>query len=118
MLGSNMNAGLDAGPVQLVVVPVRCWARISRNLDTSTSYFLLYFLLYYYFLLPSVLQHEVSGYVSTVTRSTFFFISIIFYIWVVVMLSPSRLTPISHSSRIIAADVFCVKDVIVRKKPS
>ena len=28
MPGSNMNPGLDAGPVQLSGVTVRCWARI------------------------------------------------------------------------------------------
>lgn len=27
--GSNINAGFDAGPVQLDAVPVRCWAWIS-----------------------------------------------------------------------------------------
>ena len=31
MPGFNMNTELDAGPVQLGAVPVRCWARISEK---------------------------------------------------------------------------------------
>ena len=38
MPGPNMNAGLDAGPVQLGAVPVPCWTRISEDFDTSTTH--------------------------------------------------------------------------------
>ena len=31
-----MNAGLDAEPVQLNTAPVRCWAQIWENFDTSS----------------------------------------------------------------------------------
>ena len=38
MQGSNMNAGLDPGPIQLGAVPVWCWARVSGYFDTSTMW--------------------------------------------------------------------------------
>ena len=38
MPDSNINAGLDAGPVQLDAAPVRCWPGLGGNFYTSSAW--------------------------------------------------------------------------------